>query len=92
MANTKNKGSGKQPAPLPEHFESLEQAAEFWDEHDSADYEEFMQDVEAEGRIRERTYLVRLEGELYRKVIDIARERGVPAESLVNDWVQEKAS
>ena len=92
MADAKNKGSRGRPAPLPEHFESLEQAAEFWDAHDSADYEEFMEDVETDIRVRERTYLVRLEGELYRKVRDIAREKGVPAESLVNDWVQEKAS
>jgi glycosyltransferase involved in cell wall biosynthesis len=38
----------KRRSPLPEHFDSLEQAAEFWDTHDSADYEEFMSDVEFE--------------------------------------------
>jgi len=42
---------------LPEHFESVEEAAEFWDSHDSADYEEFMRDVECEFDIKLRTFL-----------------------------------
>ena len=33
---------------LPEHFESIEAAAEFWDTHDSSDYENYMKDVECE--------------------------------------------
>ncbi len=78
--------------PLPEHFKSLEEAAEFWDEHDSADYEDLMSDVDFEVDIKRKTYLVRLDGEVYRKVRAVARKRGVPAEELVNHWVDEKAS
>jgi hypothetical protein len=48
--------------PLPEHFDSLEQAAEFWDAHDSADCEEQMTDVEVEVDIKKRTYLISLDG------------------------------
>lgn len=47
--------------PLPEHFDDLEQAAEFWDTHDSADYEDQMTDVECEVDIKKRTYLASLE-------------------------------
>lgn len=50
--------------PLPEHFDSLEEAAEFWDTHDSADYEEYIHDVECDFDIKRRTYLVLLDGEL----------------------------
>ena len=78
--------------PLPEHFKSLEEAAEFWDEHDSADYEDLMSDVDCEVDIERKTYLVRLDGELYRKVHAITRKKGVPAEKLINLWVDEKAS
>ncbi|MDT5061907.1 MAG: hypothetical protein QOH63_2366 [Acidobacteriota bacterium] len=42
--------------PLPEHFDSLEEAAEFWDTHDSADYEEYMQDVECDVEIKMKSY------------------------------------
>jgi glycosyltransferase involved in cell wall biosynthesis len=41
---------------LPEHFDSLEEAAEFWDTHDSADYEEYMQDVECDVEIKMKSY------------------------------------
>jgi len=78
--------------PLPEHFDSLEEAAEFWDTHDSADYEEYMRDVEFDIDIKRRTYLISLDGELYRKVENIARKKGVPTETLVNLWIEEKAS
>jgi hypothetical protein len=45
------------PEPLPEHFLSLEQAAEFWDKHDSADYEEYMRDVYCEVKIGQRIFI-----------------------------------
>ena len=91
MANVKSK-SRKKRDPLPERFISIEEAAEFWDTHDSADYEEFMRDVDCEINIKRRTYLVSLESELYRKLRIIAKERGVKPETLVNLWLQEKAS
>ncbi len=34
--------------PLPDNFTTLEDLWEFWDTHSSADYEEFMEPVEAE--------------------------------------------
>ncbi|MDT5159068.1 MAG: hypothetical protein QOC99_804 [Acidobacteriota bacterium] len=91
MAKSKTETT-KRRSPLPEHFDSLEQAAEFWDTHDSADYEEYMSGVEFEADVKKRTYLISLDGELYRKVDAIARKKGVPAEALVNRWIEEKAS
>ena len=76
---------------IPE-FSSLEEEAKFWDTHDSADYEEYMKDVECEFGIKRRTYLVSLDGNLYRKVEAIAKKEGIPAETLVNRWIEEKAS
>ena len=93
MANTKGRAKApKQRDPLPAHFSNVEEAAEFWDTHDSAAYEEYMTDVEGEIDIRQRTYLISLDGELYRRVRAIATEKGVPAEKLVNLWIEEKAS
>ncbi|MGB9178181.1 MAG: CopG family antitoxin [Pyrinomonadaceae bacterium] len=92
MANKRSKVKAKQPDPLPEEFNSIDEAAEFWDTHSSADYEEFMEDVEFEVDIKQRTYLVSLDGGLYQKVSAIARERGIPTETLVNLWIEEKAS
>lgn len=41
---------------LPEHFNNIEEAAEFWDTHDSADYEEYMRDVEFGVEIKMKRY------------------------------------
>ncbi len=55
MANIRSKpGNRKRRDPLPEHFRSLDEAGEFWDTHDSADYEEHMRDVECEVDIHRR--------------------------------------
>ncbi len=94
MASTKPKSTrakAKQ-SPLPERFADLEQAADFWDTHDSADYEEHMTDIGCEISIEKRLYLIPLAGDLFKKVNAIAQKKGVPAERLVNDWIEEKAS
>src|SRR3989454_6530282 len=91
MANNRNK-TAKNRDPLPEHFESLEEAAEFWDTHDSGDYEEYFKDVKCEFDLKGRIYLVPVEGKLYEKVEKIARKRGLKADALVNRWIEERAS
>ena len=91
MAGAKNKAVKKRD-PLPERFTTIEEAADFWDTHDSADYEEYMRDVECRVNIKRRTYLISLDSNLYRKLRVIAKERGVKPETLVNLWLQEKAS
>jgi hypothetical protein len=53
--------SVKHRDPLPEHFSSLDEAAEFWDTHDSADYEDYMRDVEFEADIKMHIYIFSLE-------------------------------
>ncbi len=93
MASARSKTKvGKRRDPLPEHFASLEEAAEFWDTHDSADYEEYMRDVACEVEIEYRRFLISLDSDLFRKVSSIARAKGVSSETLVNLWIQEKAS
>lgn len=89
MPTSKNKKRGD---PIPKHFQSPEEAGQFWDSHDSADYEKDMADVECEIDIKRRTFLVPLDRDLYRKVQSIARKRGVSAEVLLNMWILEKAS
>ena len=89
----KGKGRSKrQRDPLPEHFVSLDAAADFWDTHDSADYEDYMQNIDFAAQIKRRTYMISLDSELYRKLRTIAKQRGVQAETLVNLWLQEKTS
>jgi len=89
MARSKVK---KQRDPLPEQFNSLEDAVEFWDTHSLADYEEAWKDVQCEIDIKRRTYQISLDSGLYQKLRRAARARGVSAETLVNLWLHEKVS
>jgi hypothetical protein len=75
--------------PLPKHFQTIEEAAQFWDTHDSADYDKDMVDAECEIDIKQRTFMVPLDRDLYRKVQSIARKKGVSAETLLNMWILE---
>jgi hypothetical protein len=72
--------SKKKIDPLPDHFNSLEEAGEFWDTHDTTDYEEYMIpahfDVDLKGSVHE----VRVVHELLEEVTKIAREN-IPQKS-----------
>lgn len=81
--------------PLPEYFASVEELGEFWDTHDSADYEDYLgaEDVQVEINIpRPATYQVAIEKTLMHQLQLTAKKRGVSAETLVNLWLQEKVN
>ena len=92
MAKSRVKAKPQKKIPLPEHFASLEDAGAFWDTHDSADYEEYISEAECVAEIKRRTYLVPVDSDLYRMVRIIAHQKGISPETLVNMWIQEKAS
>ena len=82
--------SKKKLDPIPEHFTSIEEAAEFWDSHDLGDYWDLTREAEFEVDIQRRVFLTALEPELAKKLSDCARKQGVSAETLINVWLSEK--
>ena len=78
------------PEPLPERFESLEEAAEFWDRHDVADYDDLTTEVYFDVDLQRRTVLTALEPELAKKVAEVAQRQGISTETLINLWLTEK--
>jgi len=86
------RSKGKKRDPLPEEFESLEAAGEFWDTHSSADYEDYMKEVHFDVDLRNRAHDVRVTDDVLREIRKIARQRGVATETLVNLWLQEKVA
>jgi len=78
----------KKRDPLPEHFASLEEAADFWDTHDSADYDEYFVDVDFDVDLKKRSLVVDVK--LYEEVRAIAKKKRIPTEKLVNRWLKEK--
>jgi len=85
MANKKNRD------PIPKHFESIEEAAEFWDSHDLADYWDLTREAHFEVDIQRRVFLTALEPTLAKKLTTLAHKQGVSTETLINVWLTEKA-
>jgi hypothetical protein len=81
----------KQRDPIPE-TDDVEVLSEFWDTHSVADYWDEFQPVKAEFDIEPMPRYVALEKSLAQRVQQLAAERGVSVETLVNLWVNEKAS
>ena len=76
--------------PVPETFEDIEAAADFWDEHSLADYWDQTEEVHFDVDIKRSIYLVPLEQSLVRRLADEARRQGLSSETLVNLWVSER--
>lgn len=72
------------------HFETYEEAAEWFDEHDMSAYKYRMEPVDFHADLRKNRDWVELEHELARYVRKIARERKVPTRLLVNEWLKER--
>ncbi|MEW6210196.1 MAG: CopG family antitoxin [Acidobacteriota bacterium] len=82
--------SKKERDAIPENFESIEEAAEFWDSHDMSDYWDLTREARFDVDIQRRVFLTALEPELAKKLTDCARRQGVSTETLINVWLSEK--
>jgi hypothetical protein len=77
--------------PLPETFDTFEEMAEFWDTHDITDYEEYLTPVEVSVATHPRhKYVITLSDTLDAALRKIQQKEGVPLNTLINLWVQEK--
>ena len=74
---------------LPEEFDSIEEAAEFWDSHSLTDYWDETKEVQLQVRAT-RKQRVALASEIAKQVADVAKREGVSVETLVNLWVAER--
>ena len=79
--------------PIPE-FETLEEIAEFWDSHSTADYDDLTHEVQFEVKLHrhhdKHNQSITLLPELGETIQALARARGVSVETLVNVWLTEK--
>jgi hypothetical protein len=72
--------------------QSYQEIGEFWDTHDVTDYWDATESVEFEVDIQSEVRYYALESTLAHKVSEIAWQRGVSVETLVNLWVQDKVA
>ena len=74
---------------IPEEFESLEAAAEFWDTHSLTDYWDQTEAVHFDVELQRRVFLIPLEWGLANRLMAAASRQGLTAETLVNLWLNE---
>ena len=70
--------------------QSYQEIGEFWDAHEVTGDWNQAEDVDFEVDLQSDVRYCALEKHLAAKVSEIARQRGVSVETLVNLWVQEK--
>jgi hypothetical protein len=71
----------KRVEPIPEEFASYEEAAEFWDTHDTTDYPDAFRTVEVKTEFRGRYYEI----EIAEDVVNILRKRAQQLGASVGD-------
>jgi hypothetical protein len=74
------------------HFETYEEAAEWFDTHDMADYEDQLTPVNVECDLRKNRNWVELDGEIAKYLRELAKEQHVSTRTLVNEFLKEKLS
>ncbi|HEY9204730.1 MAG TPA: CopG family antitoxin [Candidatus Methanoperedens sp.] len=75
---------------IPEEFKTYEEAAEFWDTHDSIDFLDELEEVEMKIDIKKRHYLIEVDMNTAELLQESARKRGVPVSSLANEILQKQ--
>jgi predicted DNA binding CopG/RHH family protein len=86
------KNKKKHVDPIPDEFASYEEAAEFWDTHDTTDYPEAFKTVEVKTELRKRHFEVEVEADIMRELQKRAQQKGVPTKRLVNDLLRRQIS
>jgi hypothetical protein len=82
--------SKMQREALPEEFNSIEEAAQFWDAHSLVDYEDLQKDVDFEVVLKSEKNYFAIEKELSDNIDKLAHLKGILPETLVNLWLKEK--
>ncbi|HEY5871096.1 MAG TPA: CopG family antitoxin [Candidatus Tectomicrobia bacterium] len=83
--------SGKRVDPIPNEFATYEDAAAFWDTHDTTDYPDAFQTVEVEEvALQQRRYEVEIDEDVVRMLQEQARKRDLPVSRLASDLLRQQ--
>jgi len=78
------------PNRIPE-FSSIEEEAEFWDTHSTADYEDEFKPVKVRfAKKLSEGITVRLDSETLQKLRSLANEKGVGPTTLIRMWIKKR--
>ena len=80
----------KKTEKIPEEFRTYEEAADFWDTHDSTDYLDDLEEVEMKVDIKRKHYLIELDMNTAELLKKSAKKKGVPISFLANELIQKQ--
>ncbi len=75
---------------IPRHFQTLEEAGEFWDTHDLGDYWDQTEEASVNFRLKRKRHFFSIEPALARQLQKAAEARGVSPETIANLWLRER--
>ncbi len=78
--------------PLPDEFSSYEEAAEFWDTHDTTDYPDAFAEepVEVHAAFQRRHFEVEIDEDVFGALRARARQAGISVRRLVSDLLRQQ--
>ena len=76
--------------PLPDSFESEEQAGEFWDTHSITDYEEYLEPTDDTIELRERVFEVQVAEDVFKKLQEQAASLHQPVPKVVDEILRKE--
>jgi len=76
--------------PIPEYFDSAEEAGAFWDAHDLADYWDQTDETDLTFNLKRRHYFIAINPKIAEELQLASEAEGVSAETMANVWLQEK--
>ena len=80
----------KQADPIPDEFTSYEEAAEFWDTHDTTDYPDAFRTVEVVTKFRNRYYEIEIDADVINALRVQSQQKGVTISHLANELLRQK--
>jgi predicted phosphatase len=76
--------------PIPDEFSSYEEAAQFWDTHDTTDYPDAFRTVKMVSELRGRHYEIELDADVVAALQTQARRKGVSLSQLASDLLRKQ--
>jgi hypothetical protein len=80
----------KEIDPTPDHFDSYDDAADFWDEHDTTDYLDEFRTVEAVTELHERLYEIQVDENVAKLLREKAKQRGTTTRHLASEILRQQ--
>ena len=76
--------------PIPQHFNSTEEAGDFWDLHDLTDYWDQTSETDLRFNLKRTHYFIGIVPKIAKELQRISEAEGVSSETMANLWLQEK--